>query len=388
MECHICQETEGDLITTNCQHTFHLNCLKQMLNTKCPLCRTDLRSNLLELGMTETELELQARRQEHHQHVEVMVELNIDDFNLPEFIDACKRTVELDENGTLGYQDLIFDMNANASKYFHEISEIYKRKLEPGLFVYRYDSIAQFIEQQIHPEWTSIVEWAPASFFNGTAFENVVKDRMRRAKNTEYVVMIIISDDFRQSTICNAHIVDKFAYKSARGIRIAFQDIINSLKTGIRCRCSGHTPRAPNREFEWAIKVQKDIKSLNPEGLIQYLISIQRDVSDSEDDFDSDDIDSNSDSQLLIIPFYTRSAYQKVRQLMVDKDHYPKKYDSWLKIHNEHLNMLEERGINVLVADVKAFELQDFCLKKGIICDQRARCMFLEQLRKPRLTSS
>lgn len=41
-ECPICLETihNADMCTTLCNHTFHLSCLLQLNDNKCPICRT------------------------------------------------------------------------------------------------------------------------------------------------------------------------------------------------------------------------------------------------------------------------------------------------------------------------------------------------------------
>lgn len=43
-ECSICLDTMkiADIKTLQCGHSFHLNCLKQLINFHCPLCRTTI----------------------------------------------------------------------------------------------------------------------------------------------------------------------------------------------------------------------------------------------------------------------------------------------------------------------------------------------------------
>lgn len=56
-ECPICLDNiddEDNFITTYCKHTYHANCVLELyyingINTKCPLCRTNISNDCAQL---------------------------------------------------------------------------------------------------------------------------------------------------------------------------------------------------------------------------------------------------------------------------------------------------------------------------------------------------
>lgn len=249
--CTICLADTGNLISTPCNHSFHLDCLKSVPNMTCPLCRTDVKDFLIEQGISQEEINHRLTRQSNEKEFDNLCsaidQALIEKLSDVDLLRMCMDSLKLNNGDVISYNDLIFDMNANASQLFSKISSIRSRQ-ERGAFIYMYDSPIEFISRMVNPQSQSQVEWIPLSVLNDTFIYDVVENRIGRIKNIndEYVVVIMIEN------IVNAHIVHRDAYKNEFAIRIHQRDILNSLLKCIRCRCSGNTTNAPNREYTWA----------------------------------------------------------------------------------------------------------------------------------------
>ena len=250
--CCICTESNGNMVETKCGHKFHLNCLKCAPGMICPLCRADIKDFLAENGVSiveiETRLAVEKNEKEMEQLCQAIDEIEINNLTDIDFLRLCMQTVKLNGGDIIAYNDIIFDMNANASELFAKISEI-KSKKEKGVFVYCYDSPIEFILQMRDSYSKSNVEWISISeFADNTAIYDIVKNRTDRITNPaeEYVVVIMIEN------IINAHIVKKNACNGVFAKRRHQRDILTSMIKCIRCCCSGLTLSAQNREYAWA----------------------------------------------------------------------------------------------------------------------------------------
>jgi hypothetical protein len=251
IDCTICLSNIGKFISTPCKHEFHLDCLKCTPGMICPICRTDIKDFLISQGISIEEinhrLERQTNEKEFENFCSAIDEIAIGKLSETDLMRLCMNALKMNNGNVISYDDLIFDMNANASQLFAKISGTNSRQ-EKGAFIYMYDSPIEFISLMIKPQSPSKAEWIPLSILKDTPIYDVVENRINRIKNIddEYVVVIMIEN------VVNAHIVHREAYKGEFAIRIHQRDILNSLTKCIRCRCSGNIPNAPNREYVWA----------------------------------------------------------------------------------------------------------------------------------------
>ncbi|AYV82345.1 MAG: RING finger domain protein, partial [Homavirus sp.] len=258
MDCSICLSSKGTLIETPCKHSFHLECLRCVPKLRCPLCRESVTDFLEMNGITKEEIETRLKDEKNEAELEDLCTALDDDFvnNLNEidFIRTCMYTLKLNNGDTIAYQDLIFDMNANGSELFSEISFINSKK-EKGLFVYVYDSPVDLICQMLDIKSPSFVEWVPIGDLEDTPLEAIANDRVNRINNSkdQYVVMIVMDN------LVNAHIVDRAANQNPLAHRIHQNDILNSLLKCIRYR-STNANNSPNREYIWARNTLKELK--------------------------------------------------------------------------------------------------------------------------------
>ena len=260
--CPICMQTDGELVTTFCNHKFHLQCLRCVPKLKCPLCRECVIDFLKANGISADEIETRLKDQANEIELENLCGVIDDEFikslNDISFIKVCMETLKLNGGNVLLYFDIIFDMNADASQLFARISFI-KSKKAKGVFAYMYDSPVDLILQMFDPNSASRVEWVEQTVFKDTSLADIIDNRLGRIVDfqKEYVVVVIIDN------VVNAHIVSADAYNTARAYRYEQRDILNSLLKCIRCRCSGNTADTPNREYDWAKKLLGKYKNNN-----------------------------------------------------------------------------------------------------------------------------
>jgi len=256
-QCPICLSNKGELVETPCAHKFHLTCLRCVPKLRCPVCRADIIDFLKEQNVPEDEiterLNDQEREEELMEHLELIsdVDSDVENINDLDFLRMCMETLKLNNGDPTTYNDLIFAMNANASKLFAEISYI-KSKKGKGAFVYIYESPAELILQMIDPSNPSSVMWVSQSTFKGTPAD----DKINEISDTkeEYVVIVAIDD------IADARLVSKDAYTDELNHRISQKDILHSLLKCSRCECSSPAPYTPNREYRWARSVLRNMK--------------------------------------------------------------------------------------------------------------------------------
>ena len=137
-------------------------CLKSVPKFICPICRKDIKEFLKTQGVSDEEIKYRLNYQKSEIVFEEMHDL-IDDYEIDHMsdldiikfsIDSLKRN-----NGfILPYMDIIFDMNANASNLFAEVSWKQSKK-EKGVFIYTYESPVQLIMQMLDPDSKSKARW-------------------------------------------------------------------------------------------------------------------------------------------------------------------------------------------------------------------------------------
>lgn len=264
IECTVCLSSKGTLVETPCKHKFHLQCLRCVPNLKCPLCREDIQEFLQSNGIPKEEIETRLKDQKNESELEQICQIVDSNFiaNLNEidFIRACMYTLKLNNCDPIAYMELVFDMNANASELFAEISFLNSKK-EKGIFMYHYNYPTDLIFNMIDMNSESVVQWRPVSYFKGSLLEDIVNQRINKITDfkNEYVVLVMIDK------VVNAHILTRDANKNPNACRLHKKDILVSLLKCVRCRSSGNSNNAPNREYIWARyklkKMKRNIKN-------------------------------------------------------------------------------------------------------------------------------
>lgn len=256
--CSICLNNTGALVTTYCNHKFHLGCLQRVPKMQCPLCRSDIIPFLKSNGITEeiinTCLTNQETEQELEDHLELIAGCNFENMNNLDFLRISIETLRLNGGDISQYAEIIFCMSANASKLFAEISHIESKKSK-GLFIYIYRSPTDFILHMRNPNNPSIVQWFPVDELKDTVFDNIM-DNINEITDTqnEYVVGVLIDD------IAHAFSIEKDACDEPCGKRLSQKNINHSISSCIQCVCPFDTTNSINREYIWAEKKLNSLK--------------------------------------------------------------------------------------------------------------------------------
>ena len=50
-DCAICLERGGDWVRIQCNHAFHLHCIRRVASKKCPLCRKPIQAESTECSI-------------------------------------------------------------------------------------------------------------------------------------------------------------------------------------------------------------------------------------------------------------------------------------------------------------------------------------------------
>lgn len=259
--CAICTSSKGEMVTTPCNHKYHLICLKSVPKFICPICRKDIKEFLKTQGVSDEEIKYRLNYQKSEIVFEEMHDL-IDDYEIDHMsdldiikfsIDSLKRN-----NGfILPYMDIIFDMNANASNLFAEVSWKQSKK-EKGVFIYTYESPVQLIMQMLDPDSKSKARWMYISDFKGTPMYDGLKERLKqvKSKKNQYMIVVMIEN------IIDARIFNRNSNDNEGFLKVHQNDIIKSLLLCHSCRCHGHCPDETNREQIWGRRALNRLKKI------------------------------------------------------------------------------------------------------------------------------
>jgi len=258
-ECSICLSTADPMIETECHHKFHLDCLRCTPNLICPICKTDVKSVLKTNGISDDEiferLYDQHLEAEFSDHCSMISMLDLDDLLFPDMLRLCHESLRLNRGKIEPYMNLIFDMNANASKLFNQISKIHS-KTESGVFLYTYESVNDFITHMLNPDRKSVVRWEPLSSLESSCLYDGIVHRLTHIQDpsSEYLVVAVIEN------IADGQIINKNAYKNPQSKHNAYNDVLHTLLYCSRCTCSTSVKHEHNSEYIWAKKTLRKLK--------------------------------------------------------------------------------------------------------------------------------
>lgn len=281
--CAICLDSDqaSETVTTPCNHIFHKDCIKQLNEPKCPLCKRLLVEFLLSLGLSLREL---ADRVEGINDNDDNDDYNDDDYNY-DLLDLTRLLSETDDNdsdndsdsdsdddffriyrseseaeaeafmtcfgamkksnaedswlwSTL-YRDILIDMISNARDMFAEISAIETKKhKEIGAFTYKFE-VKEFISMMLDERSPSVCEWQPKSELDKLGFNEALTaiDEIKNPK-TDFAVIFIIHYK-KQARVhsrlmsTNQAMINKYISEANKRIVDAGGDPNNSYLAGI-----------------------------------------------------------------------------------------------------------------------------------------------------------
>ena len=292
--CSICQEESEELLSIKpCKHEFHLYCIKKIVRPFCPLCKTNI-TKFLVTNQIISKQELLKRcdkddiriindmddilNADEDNHTELsdasfdidgpMITEIIDDLNNQDnenIVKKCLETLSKKENEMYDssdwcevYRTILYDKIYNAHEFFDRISTLKKMNNIKGIFLYNYDSVEQFIKQQIYNEKSickfTNIESLEHIIDNAENYE-VIKSKIEETNDDDVYIVVSV---FRYN---NSHIVIDIKEVSDKIIdddddittnRPSRDEIIASLFFGENLRYEYEQDSQSNTEFKWA----------------------------------------------------------------------------------------------------------------------------------------
>jgi len=269
--CAICQEDEGAMVRTPCQHVYHLDCLKEIVRPHCPSCRADIRAFLISSGLTASEIDRRVTDDGMRICYEEMKEVEPADINSADFVRLCVVGIQQESTWVSVYRDVLLDQISNASRLFSQISFL-KHQREPGVFLYMIDAVEYARAQHsgggngggIRRSWGPMSTFAEMGGGIGDAARGLCGRVANPAKDFGVVALYTHPDGEMSATArlmstdpaVNATHVRRCVgggyISGVRKSRIAHRDILVSLLKCRSCRCSGVAINDPNPEYKFA----------------------------------------------------------------------------------------------------------------------------------------
>jgi len=291
--CSIClEESEELIIVKPCKHEFHLYCLKEIIRPFCPMCKCDI-SNFLTANKILTDKEIDDRIEKDDDRIDdEMLNQVIDDDDNNEY-EASDEGSQKEDNHTessesdeecdddeitaiinsinhLTNEEIIercVETSRTNNTYSHvctyilcmkikinyhmfaTISNIHARYDRAGIFLYKYDSYAQFIKQQINDE-PSIAKFINLNelyiiIYNNDQLEKILY-AFNKINQSDVFVVFMIDNQIVLMLTPNMLSSDSQIYSE-----FEYNEIVASLISG-NILTSKITSYKQNAEFIWS----------------------------------------------------------------------------------------------------------------------------------------
>jgi len=270
---------DPNLLVTSCNHKFHKSCIKELTRPFCPLCKNDITEELLNLDVSLDEIEYRQEEDDIRIYCDhINSNIAIQDLNLDQYLISCINSVNHNKDTWIKvYSDIILDQISNAGNYFYKIYEHNLSKNRPGLFVYEYNNIMDFINSMYDLTGQSICKYLTLRQLKKTPYSNLatqLHDKVK-LKIKQFGVLILFTQEFylmdeeNDNVIyttfidsCNVITTDpkekKILLNSENyiaGVRRSKLSSLDILKSMVNCKTVRETKpvgKDINREFKWA----------------------------------------------------------------------------------------------------------------------------------------
>lgn len=284
MNCSICLETinETSKIILPCEHLFHKDCVVNLIRPFCPLCKIDISEFIQsEFGVSQNEIENKTNEDDFRIYCEHLGTLHNNELSDEDLFKIILNAKNNSTDWHFIYRDIIIDRISNAEHLFSKIS-CQKHQKEPGIFI-SMNNVNEFIANVIAEVDDSNIGWIPLYDLiesPNKEFFNIAKSLTERIENkeTDYGVLILLEDDDGKMFTCpklmstdenKKKMMKQRAYgggytSGLTTIRPSRNDILNSMKRCVTCRCSGHVESSSkNPEYRWAKNYLKRMNKKN-----------------------------------------------------------------------------------------------------------------------------
>jgi hypothetical protein len=196
-KCSICMDDENmeNLKKTPCNHSFHLECLKQLTRPKCPLCNKNIIKFLVKNGVTKNEIFKKIKNDDNRIAHDTFIggrtldEMDSEDIMLTAILAKNK----MGDKWIKTYANILINIINHASKEFCELSLLKKN----GFFIIHYD-LSTLITNIIDGYTNNLISWRryDDDYNDGLIPPHV----MEVLKDNVPSLLIIIEDDIDNDT--------------------------------------------------------------------------------------------------------------------------------------------------------------------------------------------
>lgn len=213
MLCNICfDDFENDdfRIITDCNHSFHKNCLIKIIYPKCPCCKADIRNLLNNNGISDKII----NKNIHAEEFRIIVSTqNLDNFDIMQIFDICVSSKKL--NGTKWkniYKNILLPFIFNSYQSFQNYSIEMFNSNKPGIYLY-YCDLDNIILNLIYGYKSSIIQWYEQNIFcdnpDFECFSKGVFNKVKKNYSNSFGVLFVINDIFDKKKYIFNHIFNQ-----------------------------------------------------------------------------------------------------------------------------------------------------------------------------------
>jgi hypothetical protein len=192
--CSICFD-DNNLIKTNCNHYFHLNCIKQIIFPKCPCCKSDLTLFLNNKGVSNKKIKNNIKIEQNRLFIQ---NINTNLLSITDKYDIICNNIKLNKQKwkniiksiILPYiqNNKTLLLNYSIMKYFFKLD---------GIFIY-YCDLKELIINLLSGYSSNILQWIEKDDFNKNIhIKNFIINLHKKIKNNfinKVGVLFIIND--------------------------------------------------------------------------------------------------------------------------------------------------------------------------------------------------
>ena len=260
--CSICFD-DNNLIKTNCNHYFHLNCIKQIIYPKCPCCKSDLTIFLNNNGISNKKIKNNIKIEQNRLFIQ---NINIDLLSITDKYDIICNNIKLNKQKWKNIiKSIILPYIQNIKTLLLNYSVIrYFFKLD-GVFIY-YCDLKELIINLFSGYTSNVLQWIEKDDFNKNIhIKNFIINLYKEIKanfTNKVGVLFIIND-----TINNKKFIFKeIFYENTPKLKyMYYSDIIKSL-LNLELEKSNLNKKIINPEYKYL----KNLLNLKKQKILQY----------------------------------------------------------------------------------------------------------------------
>ena len=207
MSCGICYETGNDIINLSCEHEFHKECLKKLLQPKCPLCRNCIKHELQELKIiNKNDIKKRQTQEEYRALINSFYVRNYEQIDNNDLLNLMMISKEMNFNN---WKNIIENIILIRLSQAVDIMEEICRNFE-GIWIY-YCDIETFFEDVVLGDKNSYLSFRPLELLKNN---NMLKNEYYKIiKNKNGGIPVIIRIDSDNGTLLTSRKLTKNIYK-------------------------------------------------------------------------------------------------------------------------------------------------------------------------------